>query len=322
VDNEPDVFDGAGSVVAPSSFDDAFAEFARWRYFVGERDDGTHFAEGSKWFGAEVGIDRQATLAELPIVAAAPTQPVADYGSSYLELDLSGMPEDKGLGWAFAGDPSVRWSADVLLVRGDNSADVRTLDVASGEGVIDGVSGFARAVLVVSNLSDGAHDADAPNCGATASYTYDLDLADVAPAPMVVAVDPSTLTLGAHYDAFITGSDFDEGATVSFGAGVEVSDVTFVDATTLAVSLSVRADASVGPRDLTVQNENGKTGTLQGAITLSAPSGDAHVGGCGCRTASPTQGHGAAALFLCALGLLRARRRPGSSPTRISGSVG
>ncbi|HZO11940.1 MAG TPA: hypothetical protein VFB62_01735 [Polyangiaceae bacterium] len=88
VDNEPDVLDAVATVAVP--FDEAFSEFTRWRYFVGTRDDGQHFADGSKWFGAEVGIDRQLTLAELPVVAAAPVMPLADYGSSYIELDLSG----------------------------------------------------------------------------------------------------------------------------------------------------------------------------------------------------------------------------------------
>jgi MYXO-CTERM domain-containing protein len=117
-----------------------------------------------------------------------------DYGSVYVGLSLIGREADTGVTVSFDGDAAVRWNVDVLLVRPDGTAEVRTLDTASSEPtlLLDELDEFAKAVLVVSNLSDGDHDPDNYVCGATAPFSYSFELTELPSAPDPTnPVDPS-----------------------------------------------------------------------------------------------------------------------------------
>jgi MYXO-CTERM domain-containing protein len=296
------------------------AKFAQWCYFVGARDDGAHFTRGSEWFGAEVRIDTTIGRAELPVKDAAPSEPLAAYGTTYLELSLDGVGENEGIRLDFVGDPTVAWSVDALLIRSAGAAEVRSLELgesASGELVLDNLAGFTSAVLAITNLATPEFDPDAPACHVKASFGYDLEAVDLATPPKVLGISPSQLELGKQYEAWLSGTDFQQGLIVELGAGIVITAVDFVDSTSVALSLQVSADAVPGPRDVVATNPNGKSSTLAGGVTLG--SGGATSGsdeGCGCRTA----GNGGRSVFgLVLLALLAAlvRRRascwPGSS---------
>ncbi|MCC7384031.1 MAG: hypothetical protein IT384_19470 [Deltaproteobacteria bacterium] len=320
VPNEPDVLDAAATV-SGTTLDEVMRTFARWRYFVGARDDGAHFRQGSEWFGAEVAIDTSLELSQLPILEAAPVAAVTALGSSFIELALAGIDANTGLRVRFRGDPSVRWAADVLLVRSDKTAEVRTIELvdgASGEIVLDGLSGFDHATMIATHLPDGSHDADAPTCNAASTYGYDLEPVDLATPPTVLAVSPASLVAGKSHEAWISGADLADGLTVSLGDGIDVLTADRIDATSVAVSLAVRADATPGPRDVTVQNPNGKSGTLRGAIEVTlAPAIGAPLpavegrDGCSCRAARSAPGAlwAWAWVLVASLGCLIVRRR-------------
>ncbi len=302
VDNDPNLMDAIDAVL-PVSFDEAFAEFGRWRYFVGSRDDGAHFTQGASWVGAEVRVDTALGLEALPVTAGVPATPVSEYGSAYVTLDLDGVAAETGLEVGFEGDPAMRWSADVLLVRADNSAEVRSIDVDAGVlSIDDDISAFDHAVLVVSNLSDGAHDPEAPSCSVGAMFSYSLALSDLALAPTVTAVDPASLAPGSTHQVWLSGSDFADGIVVAIsGGGIEVGPASFVDAATVGVEVTVAADAEPGARDITVTNPNGMASTLAGAITIT---GDGEVSsGCGCAVPGQPAPDGRWWLLLLALGL-------------------
>src|SRR4029434_2228405 len=98
-------------------------------------------------------------------------------------------------------DPSVGWSVDVLLVRKDHSADVKPMTLAAARGslLLDGLTDYDRAVLVVTNLSNGQHYANTANCSAGTTFTYELKRADLAEPPVVDGVDPNQLAIGQSH---------------------------------------------------------------------------------------------------------------------------
>ena len=322
VPNSPDLLEAMDTVLQgkETTLGEAFVEFARWRYFVGSRDDGMHFRHGADWADCELAVDRPTlTLAELPLVATAPNHPPNAYGSSYLELDLGGLGVEQGVHFTFHGTPASSWNVDVMLVRADKTSDVLTVvpnDDAVADVTLSELGDYVMAVFVLSSLGDGAHDADTPKCSTTFPFTYDLAVEDLAPPPELTGVEPEELSQGSSAYAWVNGSALVEGLSASFsGTGIEVGAIDFVDDTSFGVQLEVAEDASLGPRDLTVTNPNGDEVTRTDAVTVVAPegqdiSGITAAGGCVCSLGAPTQSRGAAAwALLASLSLAWARRR-------------
>src|SRR5262249_43161816 len=69
----------------------------------------------------------------------------------------------------------------------------------------------------------------------------------------------------------LTGSNFQSGATCSFGAGITVNSCTFNSATQLTASIAINASATVGSRNVTVTNPDTQASTLTNAFTVTAP---------------------------------------------------
>lgn len=325
VANAPDLLEAMDVVLQgkATSLDAAFVEFARWRYFVGTRDDGLHFRHGADWSECELVVDRTLTLDELPLASAAPNDEPNAYGSSYLELDLSGLGPEQGVHFTFHGTPASTWNVDVMLVRANQTSDVVTVatnDEAVADVTLSELGDYVRAVFVLSSLGDGSHDADNPQCSTTFSFTYDLALEDLAPPPELTSVAPAQLERGTSPYVWVSGGSLVDGLSASFGdAGIEVGSVDFVDHTSFGMQLAVADDAALGPQALTVANPNGDEATLADAVEVVAPFGDSQdisgiraAGGCICTAGRPTparQALGWAALLPVALAWTR-RRRP------------
>lgn len=93
------------------------------------------------------------------------------------------------------------------------------------------------------------------------------------PAPGGVSVSsvvPNSWPRGEDFAVQVNGSGFQSGATASLGQGVTVESVTFVSATQLTVRGFVESSAAPGPRNVTVTNPNGASGTLVGGFTVLA----------------------------------------------------
>ncbi len=92
-----------------------------------------------------------------------------------------------------------------------------------------------------------------------------------AAKPAVTAVTPPQGNQGMPVSVTITGTDFQTGASVSFGAGITVNSVTFVSATQLNASLAIAAGAALGLRDATVTNPDGQQGGYANAFRVMGP---------------------------------------------------
>jgi hypothetical protein len=166
VENEPDFLDAvAASLDAHgSSFDEAFVLFTEYRFFIGADDDGAHWADVADWGGGEVARDTTLTVADLPLAGGAPASEIAEYGSSYVEIDPAGLPSPQAATITFAGNPAKTWAASLFLVPAEGAATIVPIALdadQAGAAEIEDASAWSRMVLAVANLGDGDHDADA-----------------------------------------------------------------------------------------------------------------------------------------------------------------
>ena len=80
-------------------------------------------------------------------------------------------------------------------------------------------------------------------------------------------------TPGQTLNVTISGSNFQTGATSSFGAGTTkfVTQTSFNSPTSLTATIAMTANATLGARNLTVSNPDGGNATLTAAFTIEAP---------------------------------------------------
>jgi hypothetical protein len=124
-----------------------------------------------------------------------------------------------------------------------------------------------------------------PNFMGTASFTYrandgqdDSNLSTVTISVIGVlsltAIQPITMPTGTALEVTITGSNFVDGASVSFESGSgpapQVSGVTIVDTSTITTMVTTKSGGPPRPRDWNVRvtNPDGSTDVLIGTFTV------------------------------------------------------
>lgn len=86
--------------------------------------------------------------------------------------------------------------------------------------------------------------------------------------PLIDFVSPSSGTKGSSLVVTIGGQDFQPGATVSFGVGIGIDVVNFVNAETLSVGITIDPTTTSGERDVTVTNPDTGSFTFMGAFRV------------------------------------------------------
>ena len=107
--------------------------------------------------------------------------------------------------------------------------------------------------------------------GATGSTkSSDVTVTEQGSEPVVQACDPVSGSLGQKLTVAVTGSNFQDGATVDFGgAGIIIQGVSFVGSIQLDVKINIQRKAITGSRDVTVTNPDGQSGTKTGGFTVN-----------------------------------------------------
>ena len=82
---------------------------------------------------------------------------------------------------------------------------------------------------------------------------------------------PGNGVQGASLAVTVTGTNFQPGATASFGADVTVTSTTVVSSTQVSVALSIASTAAPGPRDVTVTNPDGQAAIRTGGFAVMPP---------------------------------------------------
>ena len=91
--------------------------------------------------------------------------------------------------------------------------------------------------------------------------------------PILDSVSPFSGAPGTALTVTINGQRFRAGATVSFGEGIAVNNVTYVNSETLRAAISIDPLATPGARTVTVTNADGTTGSLTNGFLVSTLGG-------------------------------------------------
>jgi hypothetical protein len=94
------------------------------------------------------------------------------------------------------------------------------------------------------------------------SITASFEEIEVDLAPAVYSLEPNTASPKTQLTVIISGANFQNGAIVDFGNKIVVQGVTFISNSELEVNINVQNKAIAGPRNVTVTNPNGQSGTL------------------------------------------------------------
>jgi IPT/TIG domain len=101
--------------------------------------------------------------------------------------------------------------------------------------------------------------------GTSASATVTLPV-----MPTISGVSPSSGAAGASLTVTVTGTNFQPGASASFGPNITVNSTTVVSSTQLSVAITI-GSVLEGVRDVTVSNPDGQSVIRTGAFTIVAP---------------------------------------------------
>jgi hypothetical protein len=124
---EPDFLDALASIEPSGSLAALYTEFAVWRMFAGELDDGAHFEDGALWGASEqVGVEATLALADVDGFVDSPEDPPYDLGTSYYVLDL-GAGTDETLLVDVVGKAGAHWGIAWAVWAADGSARTGTV---------------------------------------------------------------------------------------------------------------------------------------------------------------------------------------------------
>ncbi len=169
-------------------------------------------------------------------------------------------------------DLSAEIVATVTDDRGNALADVPVIfSTSSGtlasQGSVLRTNGSGQAFDRLTLLDD-SQQADVTVTSGSVSASVTVTRGDFG-EPLIDSVSPATGTRGASLTVTLTGQNFQQGATASFGEGIGIDDVTWINSETLLVDITIDGMASSVARTVTVTNPDGGSGTFASAFTVT-----------------------------------------------------
>jgi hypothetical protein len=202
------------------------------------------------------------------VTAASPTSRGSGSGQQQVTLTGTGFWSVAGKQTQFAFDPS---SGITIL-----SSTVENMPVSC-------TTTCTQATLLVEiapNATSGNRTVVATNYDGGTSRGAALQITS---APTVSSVSPASRARGFTGNVTVNGTNFNNNGgapNVSFGSGITVNSVTYLNSGQLSVNITVDNEALQGPRNVTVTNRDGGSGTCTGcfsvealAVTGSTPTG-------------------------------------------------
>ncbi len=120
-------------------------------------------------------------------------------------------------------------------------------------------------VNIGSRAVDDSGNLEVPGPGIT------ITVGTPAPPPSVNSVNPSSGAQGQNFPSvIIAGSNFQSGATCSFGAGITVNSCTLGSTTQLTANITISSTAALGSRNVTVTNPDTQSSTLTNGFSATS----------------------------------------------------
>jgi len=198
--------------------------------------------------------------------------------STFISLNITPFPAVTGIApnWSTRGSKGV-----IVTISGQNfSNDITaaSIEFSDGNGISVTNASYLSNTQIKATInidifaSIGKRYVSVTTGGQTGKSEtpiFDIINGQTIP-PIIVTISPDKAYQGATlYNVEIFGSDFVDGATVSFsGDGISVNSVNFVNSGKLGCNLSIASDAPLGARDLTVTNPDGMSSTLHDIFTI------------------------------------------------------
>ncbi|MFH1434652.1 MAG: IPT/TIG domain-containing protein [Pseudomonadota bacterium] len=277
-DNEPDLFDAVMLLAGENDVDLAtyVSTFGEWRYFMGSRDDGNHFENGSEWYNVDVvlaGMLSASTPSRFPLSTSGDVHQLG-YHYESLYLDPESIPRGTLL-VKFQANASSSWIAELWLIKDgtlDEKISILSDEDGRGEFTADSEDMFAadEMMFMIANIGDEELDWD-QNWG----FEHFSVVFDYLFYPALDSVTPDTLYLGEETEVTVTGQYIEPGLDVQIsGDGVEILSADMMSSEEIILTVSVDRDAATGPRDLVVSNYEDHEGfetTMEDAIQIAVP---------------------------------------------------
>jgi Invasin, domain 3/IPT/TIG domain len=154
------------------------------------------------------------------------------------------------------------FSASTKVTFPGNGVAVTSVALVDAEHLTVGLSSASGAAVGPRDVLVTNADAGSGVCTGCISVTA---------TPKVTGMNPSVLGPGAQRTVSLTGENFVSGAKVAFaGSGVAATQVTYVSANQLDVTVSVASSAPAGARTVTVTNPDGGKGSCATCFSVSA----------------------------------------------------
>lgn len=152
--------------------DSAFTEFASWLYLTSTRADGTGFTEAANY--PLVSIDRIHSF--FPVASQLSPKSPAGYASCWVEAVTAGIAGNMRID--FDGNDARQWAAVVILSKGLNQHEVRSIPLSgpgyAGSITIDSIRQYSRIALAGINLTESS-SASTFTYGFVPTYTVSID---------------------------------------------------------------------------------------------------------------------------------------------------
>ena len=196
--------------------------------------------------GASVTILATTSFGEIPTIAqfdVISVIPASGAQGSTVNVTINGLGFAPGMSLSFGAGVTL----SNLVVVDDNTATATlTIDGAAALGFRDVIGVSADGTLT-----------------ATLANGFEVTQAGEPPPFDVISVSPASALQGATVNVTIQGQGFAPGMSLSFGAGITLSNLAVVNGTTATATLVIAPSASIGFRDVVGVNAGGsQTDTL------------------------------------------------------------
>ncbi len=265
--NDPDYLHALDTLLKErgSSLVEAFHAFTRARYFVGSNSSelwtvlpGVQNFDPSPYLSARLyyyGDDYSSESTTAPHV----------FGVNYIKLNATGDDTDRSYTVKLKpkGDEGDEWHVQVV---GTLSGYLYEADTTAASPVsLLLKNGVEPSIIMVERYRWPDHTAGEASSGAD----YEISIEPTVPLPVISWVAPNALKRGGTYDISVYGFHFQDGATVTFMPDdMTVNSVTVLSDSQISLSLTVPMDAAEGSYDVTVENPDGGTYTLQKVVKV------------------------------------------------------
>jgi hypothetical protein len=244
---------------------------------------GANFASGaSANFGAGITVESTSLVSATELTAKITIESGAATGARTVTVtNADGGAESLAGGFTVNAGPTVeslspgsgdQGGTENVIVKGTNFAGSSTVSL-SGSGVTINSTTFESPtqirlnVTIASGASTGARTVTVTNADAGSGLRASGFTVNGAPA--LTATSPSSGNLGGTENVTLKGTNFESGASASFGTGITVNSTTFVSTGELTANITIASNATTCARTVTVTNPDTTGASLASGFTIS-----------------------------------------------------